>query len=406
MVPPLNAYEKGRQYRVERFNYIHVGPLYRSFANVVRDEGPRRGGLVLVGRWARAVVCEYSVDCGKWAEVGRAVARSLGKKGVATIVPFSGGKGVFFVETIEKALFLHDLRFIKIEGGNSVQLRRWSPKENSMVEGKFRGGWIELRGVPFHLWSEVHLKKLVEQWGTVTEIDWRTLKLFDLNKVRVRIAMKDRTILPTLIEVIDGDWVFTISVAVVGGEEIRRGRVMGESTREGFESHSGTGGGRREEKDRSTAQGSFRVGETSRKKKEEERCSTEVLLAGTRGKNGQCMGNNSLSLNSKNLNYGPVGIEMAGEASTDEDEAFSCQNGRASERKAQSLSNFSPIAKTGCLLKGPMRMGLGTEEKKPVGKLGSLQNEGGSTRGKEKGERGKELQLSLMFRREDPRRRK
>ena len=63
---------------------------------------------------------------------------------------------------IEEALFLQDLRFIKNERGNSVQLRRWSPKENSKVEGKFRGGWIELRGLPFHLWFEVHLKKIVE----------------------------------------------------------------------------------------------------------------------------------------------------------------------------------------------------------------------------------------------------
>ena len=80
------------------------------------------------------MVCECNADSVKWVEVGRVVARSLGKKGVATIVPFSGRKGVFFVETKEEALFLHDLRFIKIEGGNSIQLRRWLPKENSEVE--------------------------------------------------------------------------------------------------------------------------------------------------------------------------------------------------------------------------------------------------------------------------------
>ena len=80
-------------------------------------------------------------------------------------------------------------------------MRRWSPKENSEIERKFRGGWIELRGLPFHLWFEVHLKKIVEQWGTVIEIDWRTLKLFDLSKARVRIAMKDRSVLLALIEV-------------------------------------------------------------------------------------------------------------------------------------------------------------------------------------------------------------
>ena len=140
VVAPSNAIEKGRQYRGKRFIHNHVGPLYRSFANVVSDEGPRRGGLVPVGRWARAVVCECNADSVKWVEVGRAVARSLGKKGMATIVPISGGKGVFFVETIEEVLFLQDLRILRVEGRITVQLRRWSPKENSKIEGKFRGG--------------------------------------------------------------------------------------------------------------------------------------------------------------------------------------------------------------------------------------------------------------------------
>ena len=121
--------------------------------------------------------------------------------------------------------------------------------------------------MPFHLWSEVHLKKIVEQWGTVTEIDWRTLKLFDLSKARVRIAMKDRSVLPALIEVTDRDWVFTGSVIVVGDEDGRRGSVKGESTREAIASHSGTGGGRQGERVRSTARGRCRVGENSRMRK-------------------------------------------------------------------------------------------------------------------------------------------
>ncbi|RVX04716.1 hypothetical protein CK203_024939 [Vitis vinifera] len=134
----------------------------------------------------------------------------------------------------KEALFLQDLRLLKIKEGYIVELRRWSSKENSKVEGKFRGSWIELWGLHFHFWSEVHLKKIVEQWGTVTEIDWRTLKLFDLSKARVRISMKKQLVLPALIEVIDGGCVFTISIAVVGVEEVRRGREMGESTQEIF----------------------------------------------------------------------------------------------------------------------------------------------------------------------------
>ena len=70
----------------------------------------------------------------------------------------------------------------------------------------------------------------MEQWGTVIEIDWRTLKLYDLCKARVRILVKERSVLPTLIAVLDGGWVFTISVVVVGVEDERRVREMGEST--------------------------------------------------------------------------------------------------------------------------------------------------------------------------------
>ena len=59
------------------------------------------------------------------------------------------------------------------------------------LAGKKTGSEIDLWGLPFHLWSEVHLKKIMEQWGTVIEIDWRTLKLFDLSKARVRVVMKE-----------------------------------------------------------------------------------------------------------------------------------------------------------------------------------------------------------------------
>ena len=125
--------------------------------------------------------------------------------------------------------------------------------------------------MPFHLWSEVHLKKIVEQWGTVTEIDWRTLKLFDLSKARVRIAMKDRSVLPALIEVTDRDWVFTVSVVVVEDEDGRRGSIKGKSTEEVIASHSRTGGERSGERVRSTAGGRCRVGEDSRMRKGGER---------------------------------------------------------------------------------------------------------------------------------------
>ncbi|KAL6342914.1 hypothetical protein AAG906_016933 [Vitis piasezkii] len=85
VVPPSNVDEKEDNTEWKGLSTI-MWVLF--FANVVRDKGPRRGGLVLVGRWARAMVCECNADSVKWVEVGRVVARSLGKKGVAMIVPF------------------------------------------------------------------------------------------------------------------------------------------------------------------------------------------------------------------------------------------------------------------------------------------------------------------------------
>ena len=89
---------------------------------------------------------------------------------MVTIVPFSIGKGLFFIETVEETTFLQELGIFKIQGGYTVKLRRWSPREKTKVLGKFRRGWIDLRGLPFHLWSEEHSKKIVEK-GTVVEID-------------------------------------------------------------------------------------------------------------------------------------------------------------------------------------------------------------------------------------------
>ena len=59
-----------------------------------------------LGGGARVVVCKCPVDFVNWVEVGRALAKRLRQKGVVTIGPFLGRKGLFFVEMIEEALSL------------------------------------------------------------------------------------------------------------------------------------------------------------------------------------------------------------------------------------------------------------------------------------------------------------
>ncbi|KAJ9688884.1 hypothetical protein PVL29_014501 [Vitis rotundifolia] len=218
-------------------------------------------------------------------------------------------------------------------------MRRWLLKENSKIEGKFGGGWIELQGLPFHLWFEVHSKKIVEY------------------KARVRIAMKDRSVLPALIEVTDGDWVFTIAVVVVGEEDDRRGSVKGELTWEAFASNTGTGGGRQVERIRSTVGGRCRVGEDYRTRKGGERGMVVFHAGGTLGKGEQV---HSLpSLNSNKTDDGPVEKEEAGGIRAGGDDASAVDGCRAYERKAQPLSKIGPtFEKVGCKSKGPSGMRL------------------------------------------------
>ncbi|KAJ9682271.1 hypothetical protein PVL29_018244 [Vitis rotundifolia] len=309
VVPSSKAVEKGRQYRGENFSYNHVDTWHRSFAKVVSGEKPRGGGLVPDGRWARAVVCDCNEDQVKWGEVGRAVARKLGKKGIVSIVPFSSGKGIFFVESTEEAIFLQNLRKLRVEERKTVQLRRWTPKENSKIEGKFRGGWIELRG-----------------------------------KARVRIAMKDRLVLPALLEVTDRDWVFTVAVVVVGEEADRRGNVKGKSTREALASNTGTGGGGQVERIRSTAGGSCRLGEDNKTRKGGERGKAVSIPGGTRGKG--VLAQSLPSLNSNKIEDGPGEKKEVGGDGAEGDEASTVEGGRAFERKAQPLSKT--LDKVGC----------------------------------------------------------
>ncbi|RVW67199.1 hypothetical protein CK203_065146 [Vitis vinifera] len=117
----------------------------RSYADVVAEKGTRNGAEMPVGKWARAVVCEGKGKIRDWCEVGKAIARRVGMKGMVSVTPISAYKGCFFVESARKAQWIQDRGSFTVRG-EVIALRRWSPKENSVVNGKFRRGWLELRG--------------------------------------------------------------------------------------------------------------------------------------------------------------------------------------------------------------------------------------------------------------------
>ena len=88
-----------------------------------------------------------------------------------------------------------------------------------VVFGKFRRGWLELKGLPFHLWDEDQLKFIPKKWGRLTKVARESLKLVDLSKVKLWVEMLPNIVLPTLLEVEDGAWTFTVVVSVIREDE-------------------------------------------------------------------------------------------------------------------------------------------------------------------------------------------
>ena len=125
----------------------------RSYAEVVAEDGFRTGVPLLAGKWVRAVICECKEKVQDWTHEGKAIARMMGVKGMVFINPISAFKGCFFVSSAKRAEWFQEQERLLVKG-RSVLLKRWSPRENIIIPGKFKRGWLELKGLPFHLWDE------------------------------------------------------------------------------------------------------------------------------------------------------------------------------------------------------------------------------------------------------------
>ena len=156
----------------------------RSFVEVVVEDGHRNGVLLSVGKWVRVVICECKEKVQDWTHEGKVIARMMGTKGMVSITLISAFKGCFFVGSARRAEWFQERgRFLVRE--RSILLRRWSPSENMFVFEKFKRGWLELKGLPFHLWDEDQLKFILKKWERVTKVAREAVKLLDLTKVKL-----------------------------------------------------------------------------------------------------------------------------------------------------------------------------------------------------------------------------
>ncbi|RVW21778.1 hypothetical protein CK203_114439 [Vitis vinifera] len=215
--------DKGSGWEVLRRAIISV----QDYSDQVGEERKKMFGII-TGKWARAVICECKEKVQDWTDEGKAIARLLGVKGMVSINPISAFKGCFFVSTAGRAKWLQEQERLLVKG-RLVLLRRWSPRENMFIPGKFRRGWLVLKGLPFHLWEVDQLKFILKKWGRVTEVARETVKLLDLTKVKLWVEMHPRVVLPALLEVEDGAWKHTVAVSVIG-EEGEDGNVTSETS--------------------------------------------------------------------------------------------------------------------------------------------------------------------------------
>ncbi|KAJ9672084.1 hypothetical protein PVL29_025649 [Vitis rotundifolia] len=139
----------------------------------------------------------------------------MGTRGMVFVTPISAYKGCFFMDSARRAEWFQERGRISMRGW-SILLRRWTPSENKFVFGKFRRGWLELKGLPFYLWDEEQLKFILKKWGRVMKVARESLKFADLSKVKLWVEMCPNVVLPALLEVEDGAWTFTVVVSVIG----------------------------------------------------------------------------------------------------------------------------------------------------------------------------------------------
>ncbi|RVW66532.1 hypothetical protein CK203_064980 [Vitis vinifera] len=154
----------------------------------------------------RTVICRSAKKKSKTGLMKeKPIARMMGMKGMVSINPISAFKGCFFVSSTRRAERVHDQGRILVKG-RTILLRKWSPKENMVVHGKFRG--------------LVSIERLAKE----------TLKLVDLTKAKLWVEMLPNVVLPALLEVEDGVRTYTVAVSVTG-EDDEVDTVTSETTR-------------------------------------------------------------------------------------------------------------------------------------------------------------------------------
>ncbi|XP_019054896.1 PREDICTED: uncharacterized protein LOC104606817 [Nelumbo nucifera] len=148
------------------------------------------------GKWEHRMVLMADRTVRDWTKVLDAVAERLGLEGDAVVLPFDEKKAILDTGT-EKLSF----NTVQVDGG-LIQIQNWVPLCNEVVpkDCSFR---IKLLGLPFNLWNEQTLGRIVRALGGVL----LELNLRSLRAVEIKVAGMKPENLPRAFDILsDGAW--------------------------------------------------------------------------------------------------------------------------------------------------------------------------------------------------------
>ncbi|KAK9927791.1 hypothetical protein M0R45_024957 [Rubus argutus] len=163
-------------------------------------------------RWQCSVVCKRTSIKTSWTEISEEFSAILEKQVV--LYPFQCNKAMLFCNSEEEAEWVARHKKIMVNLKDEVLLCRWEQKCNFHGKRKFVcfGGWIEIEGLPFNLWTNEIFKQIGDACGGYLETDYETENLLTLFAARIKVKSNEFGLIPEFVDVIGNFEAFYVRI--------------------------------------------------------------------------------------------------------------------------------------------------------------------------------------------------
>ena len=163
-------------------------------------------------RWQCSVVCKRTSIKTSWNEISKEFSAILEKQVV--LYPFQCNKALLFCNSEEEAEWVARHKKITVNIKDEVLLCRWKQKCNFHGKRKFVsfGGWIEIEGLPFNLWTNEIFKQIGDACGGYLETDYGTENFQTLFAARIKVKSNESGLIPEFVDVIGNFEAFYVRI--------------------------------------------------------------------------------------------------------------------------------------------------------------------------------------------------